>query len=135
LKDFLASARKANPSAKILVFGSFITLKAECWELAARSAVHACADPDAFDKSFNFETELAKLSKRYGATYVSLRDIFCPGGSCQLEINGVPFTWDKYHLSYEFSVELGHRLASMLVPWAKATIPKDISSLPTASVQ
>ena len=96
------------------MFGNFITLKANCWELVSKHGIRACENPEAFHTKFSFDPELAALSERYGATYVSLRDLFCSGGACLLELDGVPFTWDKVHLSLEFSMELGRRMAPLL---------------------
>ena len=123
LQRFLSRAKNVAPNMPLIVFGNYITLNIECWRIAAKLGVHACGDRRFIDSEFRYEDELADVSKRAGATFVSMRKIFCQDGECVLQLGDVPFTWDKFHLSYEFSVELGHRISDIV-----ALLPKSQAS-------
>jgi hypothetical protein len=113
VESFLAYARSVAPAKALLVFGNYIVLYTDCWQVAARRGVRACGDRKLIASEFLYEDELGDVSQRNGATFVSMRSVFCPDGRCLFVLHGAPFTWDKFHLSYEFSVELGRRLIEM----------------------
>jgi peptidoglycan/LPS O-acetylase OafA/YrhL len=114
LEHFLARAKEVVPRTPLIVFGNYISLETECWEIVARLGATACGDAQFVASKFLFEDELAALAARYGATFISLKDLFCAREQCLVQISGVPFTWDKFHLSYEFEVEAGNRLRPVL---------------------
>jgi SGNH domain (fused to AT3 domains) len=105
-----ALARRVAPATPIFVFGNFIVLNRECWEIAAEFGVNACTEPRFTEKKFLYVKELEEVASRNRATFLSMRQAFCADGQCLLRVGDVPFTWDKFHFSYEFSAELGRRI-------------------------
>jgi hypothetical protein len=109
LEHFLSALRRSASKIPILVFGNYVQLSIECGDLAERLGIRACGNDEFIKSKFLYEDELKHISRRYGATFVSEKDAFCQNGECEYALGMIPFTWDKFHLSFEFAVELARR--------------------------
>ena len=91
--------------ARFIVYGNYIILKKEFPEILAMQDNAILVDT--LVKSYAlYEDELKILAQKSGFTFISKRNSFCSGiriDTCRLLDEGVPFTWDQHHLSYEFS--------------------------------
>ncbi len=113
LERFLQKVRSVSGQMPIFIFGNYFKLNTECWELIERLGPQSCQSKEFVESEFGFEPELADLSRKYdNVFFLSLKQAFCGDGTCTYALGDVPFTWDEFHLSYEFSVEMGKRFTS-----------------------
>lgn len=110
LARFLDRIREVAPSVPVVVLGNYRSLTLECWTIAARIGIAGCGERRFVDSEFLYDAELKSIAERHGADYISMKDTFCSGADCLVQVGTVPFTWDLFHFSYEFSLELGRRL-------------------------
>ncbi len=109
LRRYLTFVR-AHSSAKIIILGSYIVLKRDCALIAVKEGAAGCIDPKNVSSFAGFEDELAAIAAEFGAVFISKREIFCGEGdlqNCRFEIDGVPFTADRHHLTLPFAHEMG----------------------------
>lgn len=103
-----------NSAAKIVLMGNFMTLRMDASD---RIQMLGRRESSIFNAiiatSFDGEDEFIELAREYGALFVSKKDAYC-SPECELFANGVPFTWDKDHLSLEFAQKLGDHMRNPL---------------------
>lgn len=98
---------KSSGIQKVIVMGDYLTLKKEMHELLnqygySQSKIAQWVDEPLFD-----ESALESLVRSFGYLFLSKRAEFCNKSSCEFfDSNRVPFTYDKHHLSYKFSVRI-----------------------------
>jgi peptidoglycan/LPS O-acetylase OafA/YrhL len=101
--DFL----KANNIKKVIVFGDYLVLKKDMYDLLNEYGYNAVAINKWVVDSPIIESELKAQVEGLGYYFLSKRNTFCKTGHCELfDSNNIPFTHDSHHLSYEFSLRL-----------------------------
>lgn len=117
LAAFLAVVKRANPDAKIIVFGNYIVTNALCWQILERTQSQDCFANRYVKSRFLYEAELKRVTQAQRGLFVSKKDAMCDGDTCRLYADDkkkIPFTWDEHHLSYEFAHLLGERSKSKI---------------------
>jgi peptidoglycan/LPS O-acetylase OafA/YrhL len=92
---------------KVIVMGDYLTLSSEMYELLNQHGYNDSVIRAHLNKSPVVEFQFREMVERYGYFFLSKRSTFCDGESCELyDSEGIPFTYDKHHLSYEFSIRI-----------------------------
>ena len=114
----LAHIRKINPSAKLVVLGSYFNTKKNCADIANRfGASDACKNLDLLSYAGNNElAESYKLNLAGNIDYIYLDKFKALCGnekisSCPTESGGEPMFYDQHHLSMSFAKYIASRFA------------------------
>ena len=107
LRQYLAFLN-ANEVKNVIVFGDYLELQRDMYEIVSDYGF----DATQVNREVNKRPDIEKLLKRnvesFDYLFVSKRKVFCQSGECEFfDAMGVPFTYDKHHLSYEFAVKVG----------------------------
>jgi len=106
LLDYLAFLAD-HDIKKVVVVGDYLTLKQDMYEILNKHDYNAAAVLQQSVDANDIDRQLKASTESYGYYFLSKRDVFCPSGRCELfDANGIPFTYDKHHLSYEFASRL-----------------------------
>lgn len=113
----IAQVLRLNPEIKVILLGGYLNLKQDCsYYIEAEQNLHACNNPEYI--TYSRETEIRhRKEERYRVLtaltdvyYISKFDLLCQADDCPVYANREPFTYDKHHLSFGFSVALGEKL-------------------------
>lgn len=98
---------KDNGIQKVIVLGDYLTLRKEMHELLSQYGYNQLRITQSVAEPLVDELEFKSRVNSLGYFFLSKRSEFCKNGSCDIfDSNRVPFTYDKHHLSYEFSVRI-----------------------------
>lgn len=98
---------KASGIDNVIILGGYLVLKTEMYELLNQYGYNSAVVMSNVENSADSEPRLKSIVKRLGYLFLSKRDVFCDDYSCEVfDANGVPFTYDQHHLSYEFAVRI-----------------------------
>lgn len=117
LKQYLQFIKTHTQIKHIIVFGNYIRLTQDL-----RSITNNGEDLKElvlkYKKSAFLENEeIKQICNDMNCLFIDKNKLFCSGkeiGTCKLELKGIPFTWDKHHLSFEFSALLGELAAGQI---------------------
>ncbi|MCH9697488.1 MAG: acyltransferase [Gammaproteobacteria bacterium] len=129
VKDYIEFIQTQTNIRHIIVFGNYIRLKQKMLSLLEQHE----SVPKIVEKftlsAFSENQSLRSMCQKMGCLFIDKQQLFCKNSltsSCLLISNGIPFTWDKHHLSLEFSTMLGQR--------AENTINEYLSGLDTKPI-
>ena len=106
LREYLTFLQ-ANDIKKVIVLGDYLVLTRDMYELLNEFGYDTQKIFGEFTDSQRIEKPLRRIVESFGYFFLSKRDVFCVNEQCELfDTNGVPFTYDQHHLSYEFSTRL-----------------------------
>jgi len=119
LKTYLTFLKKNN-FKNVIIFGNYISLRENMDDILRELegdefSYNMLKSKELILHQFNYEEELKQLSKEFGFTYISFKDAACRNRACPVVTGIYPFTWDKYHFSYEFSTYMSEKLKSKLL--------------------
>lgn len=107
-----------HTKARILVLGNYLALEEPMPDLFNQQ-IDPRLSPDVVKSFALFEESLAQLSQdRY--RFISKRDLLCKGDTlmtCQIDFDGVPFSYDEHHLSLSAAQYAAEQLASKAPEW------------------
>nr|WP_010133491.1 acyltransferase family protein [Microbulbifer agarilyticus] len=115
----LVAIKRVNPAVEVVILGGYFNLEKDCSFFIGRSGtMDSCLEPSSI--SYTREDEYRELAKWRGSReaellnprYIDKFALMCGGEVCESSAGAVPFTYDRHHLSLEFSLELGERLKS-----------------------
>lgn len=116
--DVVVQLKKNNPALHVVVLGGYFNLGKDCsYYIDQYGSSRACLNsefvtvgPQAEKAALQrwLDTKTAEFLK---PEYISKFDLLCRQGHCLAEAGGVPFTYDRHHLSLEFALEIGDRLS------------------------
>lgn len=118
--EILTKMKRANPSIEFIFLGGYFNLKKDCsFYIDKYGNPEACLTPDFIH--YDDSAEVAAIDEWVGSSqakllnprYVNKFELLCEGGSaiCRASEQGIPFTYDKHHLSLEFAKMLGSKLS------------------------
>ena len=88
---------------KVIVFGDYLKLTRNMDELINQFGYNEALIRDHIENPFIDEVSFSSRVKNEGYYFLSKKEVFCLG-TCEIfDNNKVPFTYDKFHLSYEFA--------------------------------
>lgn len=94
---------------RVIVVGGYYYLLEELPELINRFGFSESIINSYLKETVVSDPELKQLTEEYDYLFLSKRDAFCPENRCQfLDENDLPFTYDRHHLSYDFSRKLAN---------------------------
>ena len=105
---------RAHSDAQIIVLGNYIQLHSGFADLS-NQGIDIARTPDALASFAAYERELRALNLE-NVSFISKRSLFCDGdsvGTCRLWFDGVPFSYDQHHLSFEASGYLADQLKAL----------------------
>lgn len=138
LRDYLQFLR-ANKIEKVLVFGGYFSLSEELPELI-NTYGYVTEDFQRFlDFKADNDAAIRTYTQEIGFFFISKRDVFCPRDICEFfDPQGIPFTYDRHHLSAEFSKRLLDREAEKVRAFIESQKPathQEPRDIPTEIVQ
>ncbi|MET1079702.1 MAG: acyltransferase family protein [Pseudomonas sp.] len=99
---------KAGGIQKVVVMGGYFVLKRDMYEVLNESGYSRGAVENSIKVTAEYEENLQAIVEGAGYLFVSKRKSFCSTGTCELyDREGVPYTYDRHHLSYAFAHRLG----------------------------
>ncbi|MFA6303580.1 MAG: acyltransferase family protein [Legionella sp.] len=105
LREYLRFLKK-NDIHKVIVFGNYFSVNEELPELINKFGFIR-DDLDKFITDTNEDDKVKKYSEELGYLFISKKKVFYNNGAYELfDKNKIPFTYDRFHLSYEFAVRL-----------------------------
>lgn len=103
LREYLDFLKK-NRIDRVVIFGEYLVLDRDLPDLINEFGYDEPRLRDSIDTRGDLDAKLREYSEKNGYLFVSKRDAFCMAGTCELfDEHGVPFTYDRHHLSYEFA--------------------------------
>ncbi len=106
LDEYLTFLRSVGVQ-RVVVLGNYYILKEEMSEIVNRHGM------EGFDEGLHAartpvrDPVLKRMVEAKGYFYLSVKDAFCDVDQCRFfNDSGVPFTYDKNHLSYEFASQI-----------------------------
>lgn len=94
---------------KIIVFGQFIRLREDLLIALPRSKSLRDLVREYSRRNFAYNGELSRICKEKGCLFVDKKKLLCNETGCILQAKGIPFTWDRGHLTLQFATLVGHR--------------------------
>lgn len=122
LEPYLEFVRTKS-KAKLMVLGNYFILKSDVTDII--QAPHYQGDQSfdsEVDSRFEGERRFQELSEKHGFLFVSKQKALCRPTCLFVDENGVPFTWDRHHLSLEFA----HRLGDAIEPVVREYIGRGV---------
>lgn len=117
LEDYLGALDSFGVE-KVIVVGNAYKLREDFFEYALRRGRHAPDDltvedimDEAIKKRFRYNEEIKTVCEARGCFFLDKSEALCDGDGCLTVHDGIPFTWDKGHMSFEFAELIGRRLA------------------------
>ena len=110
LKQYLQFIKSQTQIKHIIVFGNFIRLSQPLHSLLQNGDTLIETVLQNKASAFVENVEVKKLCEELQCLFIDKKDLFCKNktiDACTLAHKGIPFTWDKHHLSLEFSSLLG----------------------------
>ena len=117
LKEYLHFIKTQTRIKHIIVFGNYIQLTQPLSSIIENGETLLDTVLRYQSTSFVDNTALEKVCKELGCLFINKKTLFCKDdhiNTCKLEKKGIPFTWDRHHLSLEFSTLLGHLAAKKI---------------------
>ena len=106
MKPFIEAVKNAS-DASIIVYTGFATLKRDASDIMQSPGFAGDASfADEMSASFPQQDAFYDLASDERITLIDKKAAFCDP-ECRYISNGVPFTWDRHHLSIEYAYELG----------------------------
>ena len=105
LREYLRFLKDAGVH-KVIVVGGYYSLSEELPELINKLSFNSGALKKFITttSAIDSDPQLKGYTEEFGFLFLSKRDAFCKNGDCAIfDDNRIPFTYDKHHLSYEFS--------------------------------
>jgi len=100
---------------KIIVLGQFIRLRDDLLvALPKCDSIQELVARYSRD-NFAFNDDLSKICMDKDCLFIDKERIMCDESGCILESDGVPFTWDRGHLTWQFATLVGHRTRSQVL--------------------
>lgn len=113
----VAEMKAVNPRLKVFIIGGYFHLARDCsYYMSIYGSADECLREEFIEYAQHEEqahkaTWLSgKYRERLEPVYVDKFDLVCRDGKCPSSTGGVPFTYDKHHLSLEFAQLIGAHL-------------------------
>jgi len=91
---------------KVIIFGGYLTMKEDLAELINNYGYDNKKLSEFIERRPE-DDHVRSSAKALGYLFISKYDNFCKSNKCDLfDASGIPFTYDKHHLSYEFGSSL-----------------------------
>ena len=95
---------------KIIVIGQFIHLREDLLvALPKAGTLRNLVTTYSDNKSFRHNSGVARICEEMGCLFVDKKALLCNDDGCMLEVDGIPFTWDRGHLTWEFATMIGRK--------------------------
>ena len=94
---------------KIIVMGQFIRLREDLLIALPRSKSLRDLVREYSRGNFAYNDELSRICEEKGCLFVDKKKLLCNETGCILEAEGVPFTWDRGHLTWQFATMVGQK--------------------------
>jgi hypothetical protein len=104
---------------KIIVFGQFIHLQEDLLIALPKSKSLRDLVRQQSDRRFRYNGQLSKVCKEKGCLFVDKKKLLCEKTNCILQAKGIPFTWDRGHLSLQFATLIGHKTRPQILRYLK----------------
>lgn len=102
LQSYLAFLHQSG-FQKVIVFGDFFETKTEVPEIINRFGFDESKLLAEIIPKIDSDSPLQTQADKLDYFFVSKRESFCPKSVCTYWNSGIPYTWDKHHLSFQFA--------------------------------
>lgn len=110
-----ASYLKSVGIKRIVMLGSHYKLKSDMYDALVITGSIEDVIAAHMKHDFRYNDEVREVCRMEGCLFVDKQLLLCDEGvGCKYEIDGIPFTWDKGHLTYEFAEYIGLRSAPII---------------------
>ena len=100
---------------KIIVFGQFIHLREDLLIALPKSESLRELVRRHSSENFAYNEALSRICAEKGCLFVDKKKLLCDETGCILEAEGIPFTWDRGHLTWQFATLVGHKVRPQIL--------------------
>ena len=106
---------------KIIVIGQFIHLREDLLiALPKAGTLRNLVTTYSDDRSFRHNAGVARICEEMGCLFVDKKALLCNDDGCMLEVDGIPFTWDRGHLTWRFATMIGRKAQPAILQYLDA---------------
>ena len=110
---------------KIIVLGNFIHLREDLLvALPKYESLRSLVAAYFSGMTFRNNAELSKVCQEKGCLFVDKQSILCNDEGCILEVGGIPFTWDRGHLTWAFATLIRRKAQAAILTYLDESFEK-----------